>query len=57
VSDFIAGIDVIVATPEEVERRRDTIGSIIRPAMREGKVMYAAGSATARTSDDATRAT
>ena len=32
--------DVIVVTPEDVERCKDQIGSIIRPAMREGKVVY-----------------
>ncbi len=32
--------DVIVVTPEEVERYRDLVGTIIRPALREGKVLY-----------------
>lgn len=32
--------DVIVVTPEEVERNRDAIGGIIRPALTEGKVLY-----------------
>ena len=32
--------DIIVVTPEEVLRRRDIVGTIIRPALREGKVMY-----------------
>ena len=40
----LAGIgmakDIIVVTPEEVERYRDTVGTIIRPALREGKVLY-----------------
>lgn len=27
-------------TPEEVERYRDTVGTIIYPALREGKVLY-----------------
>lgn len=35
-------VDVIVVTPEDVERDRDTIGLIIRPALREGRVVYAA---------------
>jgi type I restriction enzyme S subunit len=34
--------DIIVVTPEDVERDRDTIGYIIRPALREGRVLYAA---------------
>ncbi len=32
--------DVIVVTPEEVARSRDVVGTIIYPALREGKVMY-----------------
>ena len=32
--------DVIVVTPEEVQRNQDRIGTIIRPAIREGKVLY-----------------
>ena len=32
--------DVIVVTPEEVERYRDMAGTLIRPALREGKVLY-----------------
>jgi predicted nucleotidyltransferase len=32
--------DVIVVTPEEVERNRNRIGTIIYPALREGRVLY-----------------
>jgi predicted nucleotidyltransferase len=32
--------DVIVVTPEEVERYRDVVGTIIYPALREGTVLY-----------------
>ena len=32
--------DVVVVTPEEVERDRDEVGTIIKPALREGKVLY-----------------
>ena len=35
--------DIVVATPEEVERSRDTPGSICGSAMREGKIMYERG--------------
>ena len=35
--------DIIVATPDEVERCRNIVGTIIRPALREGKVLYARG--------------
>ena len=37
-----APVDVIVVTPEDVERFRDRVGSIIGPALREGKEVYAA---------------
>jgi uncharacterized protein len=33
--------DIIVATPEDIERYKDTIGLIYRPALKEGKVLYA----------------
>ncbi len=33
--------DIIVATPQEVARQRDLVGTLIRPALREGKVLYA----------------
>jgi len=32
--------DLILVTPEQVERERDQIGTIIHPALREGKVLY-----------------
>ena len=34
--------DIIVATPPDMERYKDTIGLIYRPALKEGKVLYAA---------------
>ncbi len=34
--------DIIVVTPEQVERQRDIPGTIVRPAFLEGKVLYAA---------------
>ena len=37
-----AAVDVIVVTPEEVERYRDSHCLVICPAMREGKVVYGA---------------
>jgi predicted nucleotidyltransferase len=37
-----AAIDVVVVTPEEVERYRDSQCLVIYPAMREGKVVYGA---------------
>ncbi len=35
-------VDLIVATPGDLEEYKDTIGLIYRPALREGKVVYAA---------------
>ena len=32
--------DIIVVTPEEVARTRDVAGTIIYPAVREGRVLY-----------------
>jgi predicted nucleotidyltransferase len=37
-----AAVDVVVVTPEEVERYRDTACLVICPALREGKVVYGA---------------
>lgn len=33
-------LDLIVVTPEEFERDRDQIGTVLRPAVREGRVVY-----------------
>lgn len=32
--------DIVVATPEEVARRGHMVGSLLRSALREGKVLY-----------------
>ena len=32
--------DIVVTTPEEVERRGDLVGTMLRPALREGKILY-----------------
>jgi predicted nucleotidyltransferase len=32
--------DIIVTTPEEITRRGDLVGTVLRPALREGKVLY-----------------
>ncbi|HET6361170.1 MAG TPA: nucleotidyltransferase domain-containing protein [Gemmatimonadota bacterium] len=32
--------DIIVATPDEIERYRDISGTIIRPALQEGRTLY-----------------
>lgn len=38
--DIRASKDIIVATPEEVARQRNVPGTIVQPALREGKVLY-----------------
>jgi predicted nucleotidyltransferase len=35
-------VDVVVATPEDIEQYRDQVGTIIGPALQEGKEIYAA---------------
>ena len=37
--------DIIVTTPEAFEWRRDVVGTIERPAAREGEILYARGGA------------
>jgi uncharacterized protein len=37
-----AAVDVVVVTPDEVERYRDTHCLVICPALREGKIVYEA---------------
>jgi predicted nucleotidyltransferase len=32
--------DIVVTTPEEITRRGDLVGTVLRPALREGKVLY-----------------
>ena len=35
--------DIIVTTPEDFEWRREVVGTIERPAARDGKILYARG--------------
>ena len=35
--------DIIVSSPEEIARRGDLIGTVLRPALREGRVLYERG--------------
>lgn len=35
-------VDVIVVTPEDVNAFRDKVGTVIGPALREGREVYAA---------------
>lgn len=34
-------MDLVVFTPDEVERQRDTIGTLVNTIQREGRVLYA----------------
>ena len=40
-ADMPVAKDILVSTPEELERHRTRIGSVLRYAQREGKVLYA----------------
>ncbi len=33
-------LDIIVATPEDVERYRGLVGNVIRPALEQGRILY-----------------
>lgn len=35
-------VDVVVVTPEEIEKYKDRMALVIYPAVREGKIVYAA---------------
>ncbi len=39
-SDRGVPLDLIVVTPDEFERWKDVIGSVIHPAAKEGRVLY-----------------
>jgi predicted nucleotidyltransferase len=38
--DLPVSKDIIVTTPDEIARRGDLVGGVLRPALREGKVLY-----------------
>jgi predicted nucleotidyltransferase len=38
--DLPVSKDIIVTTPDEIARRGDLVGSVLRPALRDGKVVY-----------------
>lgn len=41
-ASFDAPKDVVVVTPEEFARGRDLVGTVVFPAVREGRELYAA---------------
>lgn len=38
--DRVVPVDIVVTDPHEIERRGDLVGSVLRPALREGQVLY-----------------
>lgn len=42
-ADLPMSKDIIVATPEEIARRGDLVGTVLRPALRGGRVLYERG--------------
>ena len=41
--DFVVPTDVVVTTPDEIARRGNLVGTVLRPALREGKILYERG--------------
>ena len=39
-ADRLVPMDLIVVTPEQFERQKDIVGTIVREAVREGRVIY-----------------
>jgi len=39
-ADLPVAKDILVTTPEEIDRKGHLIGTILRPALEEGKVLY-----------------
>ena len=39
-ADMPVAKDVIVTTPDEIDRQRNDVGSVIRPALIEGRVLH-----------------
>lgn len=39
-ADRVVPMDLIVVTPEQFDRQKDVIGTIVREAVRDGRVIY-----------------
>lgn len=39
-ADLPVAKDIVVTTPDEIERRGHLVGTVLRAALREGKVLY-----------------
>ena len=42
-ADLPIGKDIIVTTEDEIRRRGDLVGSVLRPALREGRIVHERG--------------
>lgn len=40
---IITPVDIVVATVQDIQQYGESVGSILRPALREGKVLYERG--------------
>jgi predicted nucleotidyltransferase len=38
--DRVIPVDVVVVTPEQVRRYREQVGTIVYPALRDGRILY-----------------
>lgn len=39
-ADFAVCKDIVVTTPDEIRRRGELVGTVLRPALREGRITY-----------------
>ena len=39
-SDLPTSKDIVVTTPDEIRERGNLVGDVLRPALREGKIIY-----------------
>ena len=39
-ADMPLAKDIVVTTPQEIARRGDLVGTVLRPALREGRQLY-----------------
>jgi predicted nucleotidyltransferase len=40
VADLPMGKDIVVTTPEEIARRGELVGTVLRPALKDGRDVY-----------------
>ncbi|MFH1107997.1 MAG: hypothetical protein V1790_02195 [Planctomycetota bacterium] len=50
--DLPVGKDIVVTTPEEIARRGQVVGSVLRSALREGRTVFAGGHCRRRVGED-----